>query len=331
MNIFQIEERIKEKPTSPLCVRLASMYLTRGRIEEAMKICFDSIERFPKYATNYIVLGRCYAALQVYEPAILCLEKSLSLNQASILPRNLLSNWRQLLLSKSEESGHGSFDRQHVSDSAKFLLDLFNKFDTIHTPPVFREALLEEVKTDIHHTTKRMIQEVPSLEPVSQGILAEEIKDDINPTIEIELPPIDHTTDKIIQETNPPESIPLGILPEEIKDDINPTEEIELPPIDHTTDQIIQETNPPESIPLGILPEEIKDDPQPIEEMESHLIYKPPTIISSTLAEIYIEQGEYEEAINIYKTLIKRKPNQKRLFEDKIKILEKNIKAKHDK
>lgn len=290
MNIFQIEERIKEKPTSPLCVRLASMYLTRGRIEEAMKICFDSIERFPKYATNYIVLGRCYAALQVYEPAILCLEKSLSLNQASILPRNLLSNWRQLLLSKSEESGHGSFDRQHVSDSAKFLLDLFNKFDTIHTPPVFREALLEEVKTDIHHTTKRMIQEVPSLEPVSQGILAEEIKDDINPTIEIE-----------------------------------------LPPIDHTTDHIIQETNPPESIPLGILPEEIKDDPQPIEEMESHLIYKPPTIISSTLAEIYIEQGEYEEAINIYKTLIKRKPNQKRLFEDKIKILEKNIKAKHDK
>lgn len=267
MNIFQIEERIKEKPTSPLCVRLASLYLTRGRIEEAMKLCFDAIERFPKYATNYIVLGRCYAALQDYEPAIICAEKSLSINQDSILPRKLLSYWRQLLLNEREQKSLDAFEKQYTNDSAIFLIDLFNKFETNHTQPVFQEAHVEEVRTDIRPTE-------------------EEVKDEIKPSDEIESFPIDHTTDQIIQETSPLEPVSLEILPEEVKDDIQPTEEIESPPINN-----------------------------------------PPTIISSTLAEIYIDQGEYAEAINIYKTLIKLKPNQKRLFEEKIKILENKLKG----
>ncbi|MDI6779941.1 MAG: tetratricopeptide repeat protein, partial [Bacteroidota bacterium] len=54
----------------------------------------------------------------------------------------------------------------------------------------------------------------------------------------------------------------------------------------------------------------------------------PPIIISSTLAEIYANQGEYAEAINMYKALMKIKPNQKSLFEEKIKILEEKL--KHD-
>lgn len=213
MNIFQIEERIKEKPTSPLCVRLASLYLTRGRIDEAMKLCFDSIERFPRYATTYIVLGRCYAALQYYEPAIICAEKSLSINQDTLLPQKLLSNWRQLLLNNSEQKSLDTFEKPYINDSAKFLIDLFNKSETNSTP-VYPD------KIGVYH------------EPTSQQIVSSSSITEINP----------------------------------------------------------------------------------------------PIIISSTLAEIYINQGEYAEAINIYKALIKLKPNQKRLFEEKIKILEKKFK-----
>lgn len=256
MNIFQIEERVKENPASPLCVRLASLYLARGRIDEAMKLCFDSIERFPKYATTYIVLGRCYAAIQQYEPAIICAEKSLSINQDVLLPQKLLSNWRRLLLNNSERKTLDIFEKQYINDSAKFLIDLFNKFET------------------------------------------------------------NHTSDQITQDTNPPEPVFQETHLEEVKDDIKPTEAIGSTPINHTTDQIIQDISPPVPVSHEILLEEVKDD------------INPPTIISSTLAEIYINQGEYAEAINMYKALMKIKPNQKSLFEEKIKILEEKL--KHD-
>ncbi|MBU2636116.1 MAG: tetratricopeptide repeat protein [Bacteroidetes bacterium] len=215
MNIFQIEERVKENPASPLCVRLASLYLARGRIDEAMKLCFDSIERFPKYATTYIVLGRCYAAIQQYEPAIICAEKSLSINQDVLLPQKLLSNWRRLLLNNSERKTLDIFEKQYINDSAKFLIDLFNKSETNSTP-VYPD------KIGVYH------------EPTSQQIVSSSSITEINP----------------------------------------------------------------------------------------------PIIISSTLAEIYANQGEYAEAINMYKALMKIKPNQKSLFEEKIKILEEKL--KHD-
>jgi tetratricopeptide (TPR) repeat protein len=208
MNISQIEERVKENPASPLCVRLASLYLARGRIDEAMKLCFDSIERFPKYATTYIVLGRCYAGIQQYEPAIICAEKSLSINQDVLLSQKLLSNWRRLLLNNSERKTLDIFEKQYINDSAKFLIDLFNKSETNSTP--------------VYH------------EPTSQQIVSSSSITEINP----------------------------------------------------------------------------------------------PIIISSTLAEIYVNQGEYAEAINMYKALMKIKPNQKSLFEEKIKILEEKL--KHD-
>ncbi|MDP2209095.1 MAG: hypothetical protein Q8K98_10035 [Bacteroidota bacterium] len=103
MNIFQLEDRLKQFPSSALAVRLASLYVARFRIDEVFKLCIESIKRYPKHSTSYLILGRGYAALRQYEAAILCSEKALSLQPDSLLAQNLISNWRQIILTNGEK------------------------------------------------------------------------------------------------------------------------------------------------------------------------------------------------------------------------------------
>ena len=96
MNIFEIEQIVSSNPNSPLLVRLSSLYLTRGRTEEALKLCVKAIEIFPRYTTAYLILSRCYASNKNYESAINYIQRLLSLNVDATLPNLLLNNWQQI-------------------------------------------------------------------------------------------------------------------------------------------------------------------------------------------------------------------------------------------
>ncbi|HRI48481.1 MAG TPA: hypothetical protein PK559_15350, partial [Ignavibacteriaceae bacterium] len=52
---------------------------------------------------------------------------------------------------------------------------------------------------------------------------------------------------------------------------------------------------------------------------------KEKSITSETMAKIFVAQGEFSEAINIYKKLVLLKPDRKTYFESKIAELEKRL------
>lgn len=103
MNIFQLEERLNENPDSPLSARLAGQYLIRGKITSAVSLSLRCIEQNPDYATAYVILGRCYAALNSYKEAILCARKAFSIQPDSGILKNLLMNWEKLSLQENSQ------------------------------------------------------------------------------------------------------------------------------------------------------------------------------------------------------------------------------------
>jgi tetratricopeptide (TPR) repeat protein len=131
MNIFQIEDRIKEEPTSPLSVRLAGLYVARGRTDEAIKLCLATLQHDPNYATAYTILGRCYAANKQYESAIDCLEKSLSLLPDAELPHRLLNNWRKIVVHESTTESIAPFKNEPPSQLCLKLLQSTTKIRQI--------------------------------------------------------------------------------------------------------------------------------------------------------------------------------------------------------
>ncbi|MBN2571568.1 MAG: tetratricopeptide repeat protein [Ignavibacteriales bacterium] len=57
----------------------------------------------------------------------------------------------------------------------------------------------------------------------------------------------------------------------------------------------------------------------------NHYSEQSEVIYSETLADIYIEQGNYEQAIKIYESLIKEKPDKARELNKKLNLLKKYL------
>lgn len=218
MNIFQLEDRLKQFPSSALAVRLAGLYVARFRIEEVFKLCLESIQRHPNYSTSYLILGRGYAALRQYEAAILCGEKVLSLQPDSLLAHNLITNWRQIILTNREKK-------------------TFESFNILSAPTI------EELQKILNDGT---------------------------------------------------------VKPETVINQIEPNEVVESPTVE-TSQSEKGQTSIENNTPF-------------------------PEIVSATLAEIYTKQGEYDEAIKMYRALILQRPKQKDSFEKRILILEEKLK-----
>jgi tetratricopeptide (TPR) repeat protein len=72
-----------------------------------------------------------------------------------------------------------------------------------------------------------------------------------------------------------------------------------------------------ESIELKIPGEQIESSSAEVDQSK----ITPQSLVSETLAEIYVSQGEYKEAINIYEKLIERKPENKEKYLQSIEEL----------
>lgn len=367
MNIFQIEERLKEEPTSPLSVRLASLYVARTRVDEAIELCVAAIERNPKYATAYTILGRCYAANKQYEAAIYCLDKSLSLLPDTEIAKRLSDNWR-----KSVTTG----DSENVLESLKAKLEKLSREPAQSEPPTQIDSV----------ETQNILQETPELTStdVEQNLL-----ESFTETLEKPDPEFSKSEDDVIFSPEPPaEAAPeeyfqtvqdvtqpstintethniLPEIPEIISngEDIVTDKPADSPsfephiPITETGDAVtssedqifirslIEESlltsfqqsvndDNQKSIPASALTESemFEQEPPAKPDQEIKINFSTggfsPVIVSTTLAEIYTKQGEYSEAIKIYMALISRRPKERENFEQKIKELESKLNLK---
>lgn len=72
--------KLSENPRSPLFARLADIYLTKEQTVEALQLCQEGIQYFPKYYAGYIILGKTHLALKEYSKARTALQKALELS-----------------------------------------------------------------------------------------------------------------------------------------------------------------------------------------------------------------------------------------------------------
>ncbi len=71
--------KLASNPSSPLFVRLASLYLDGNKVESALNLCESGVTRYPEYATAHLVLAKCYLRLQRFGDAKRELQRTLNL------------------------------------------------------------------------------------------------------------------------------------------------------------------------------------------------------------------------------------------------------------
>ena len=78
--LAKLEKVYRRNPDSPLFARLADLYLKRGKTEHALEICLQGCQKFPEYATGFMVLARCYEAGGAVEEARDALDQALRID-----------------------------------------------------------------------------------------------------------------------------------------------------------------------------------------------------------------------------------------------------------
>ena len=80
----KVEKAFRRFPQSPLFARLAEEYLRKGRPMRAQALCEEGCERFPRYATGFFVLGRCYEARRMWQQARSAMDQGLQLDPGNL-------------------------------------------------------------------------------------------------------------------------------------------------------------------------------------------------------------------------------------------------------
>jgi tetratricopeptide (TPR) repeat protein len=100
--IENLEKRLRSNPLSPVFARLASLYLSANRAEEARELCEKGITRYPAYATAHLVLSKCYFQLARLSDAKRELSMTLNLQPRCEIARTVL---RETMLRSAAEMG----------------------------------------------------------------------------------------------------------------------------------------------------------------------------------------------------------------------------------
>ena len=85
-----LSQKLSDNPQSPLFARLADLYLSTNQSAEALKLCEAGVQTYSSYATGYVILGRCYSALNENSKARLAFAQALHLAPFNQLARKLL-------------------------------------------------------------------------------------------------------------------------------------------------------------------------------------------------------------------------------------------------
>jgi tetratricopeptide (TPR) repeat protein len=114
-----LEQKLVANPTSPLLVRLASLYLGRDKGEVALNLCEAGIAQYRDYATAHLLRAKCLIRIGRFEEAKQELQRTLKLQPRCRVVQDLLQEIEEREREKmhSEASGmrHGEGTRPSIS------------------------------------------------------------------------------------------------------------------------------------------------------------------------------------------------------------------------
>ena len=339
-----LESRYEKNPNTLLFARLADVYIREGRIDEAIEICLKGIQANPSYVTGNFILGKAYLAKGEYSKAELELKKVLAYDRQFPTAHKFLGDLMIRMGYESKAHAHHR-DLWHLDPLEETAASLVRK--NKENPDWSASEVTESASPSAQQwktATEEKInwkKELESLFPenrISRIPPAPSEKTQALPPETVSLPepktetpettptPAENTdlTELILETENETplgsaESVvetengtPLGS--DELTDRTETIEPVEeMPPAFEPSNQQpliadAEDTMAP-SLDIGQEPSDLLTDEK---------------IVSPTLGEIYVAQGQYTKALAIFETLLKRTPDDYKL-KQKIEELKKKM------
>lgn len=82
MNINQLEQKLAQRPLSPLFARLAHEYISANRVDAALNLLRKGVERHTDYSTAYFALAECYLHGKNLQEALDAINHAVHMNPA---------------------------------------------------------------------------------------------------------------------------------------------------------------------------------------------------------------------------------------------------------
>lgn len=283
-DIEQLQARYQHHPNSPLFARLAEFHLERGRVHDALDLCAEGVLLYPEYAAGHLMRGRCYEALGRISEARTSYHRALELSPFNTVVQHLL-----VALPDLPEA---------------------ERIDAIFARPE-APAAVPETDAPERHEEVFSIEPAPERTEEAASVDDEEPPYDPFPTFEeyLRLHPAPSeprmTLDEYLSGRTP--------FPADRKDEIVPAPKESASDLESLA-KMLQEAS-------RIVPkEETQTSPVPPasnDESESAGAGQP-TIVTQTMAEIYVAQNEFKAAIDAYKELMKKQPEHAKAFQQRI-------------
>ena len=323
-----LSQRLSDNPQSPLFARLADLYLSKNQSSEALKLCETGVQVYSSYATGYVVLGKCYLALNENSKAKLAFTQALHLSPFNQVARKLLSE----TVSAADESPEPAGGESGAASSSSA--------EAQPEPEIAASAIEESIAAEPIAQEPEPVIEESLAAPASEEPVQEMFQPEQNLTVEARIE--NYVVAPVIEEQAPEIIESVAIQASESAPLISLDDYVQFHSANLATDKAIsldeylgnvQPAIEPTPIPTHvteldalasklenaerIVPQEAAEEASPKESVPSDSL-----VITPTLAEIYATQGEYGAAIQAYEILILSKPNERDRFEKRIKELQ---------
>lgn len=292
--IERFEEQYRSQPESLVFARLADAYRKAGRPEQAQEVLVDGLARHPDYPSGHIVYARTLRDLGRLDEAALSFRRVLELDAENLVA--------------VAELGSLAEERHELAEARHWYERL------VHVDPTNDEAAqrLAELERSLGSYPEDDVPETPAPEP----LVGESPED----------------PDGMSEWWNDP----LEVLPQEPHEDaVLPTEEVAEPsgivtPAD-------DESLPGDEIVAAILNGDVSrtvraEDTWWYEERPAHERAEPSPeadLLTQTMADLYAEQGLFDEAAEIYEELLRDSPDNIELQERLTRVREKLASRAH--
>lgn len=139
-DVSSLEKRLESNPLSPVFARLASLYVSANRLEEARNLCEKGVTHYPQYSTGHLILGQCYMRLGRFDSAREELQKTLSLQPRCDLARTLLEE--AMLRLAAEKVGKPTVaDEEMIADTTDDEIITSTLAEIYAAQGAYREAI----------------------------------------------------------------------------------------------------------------------------------------------------------------------------------------------
>lgn len=287
--------RLEEDPKSRVFAPLAESYRRLGRVDEAIRICTKGLEHHPDYASGRLALAKCFIDKKKFVEAKRELERVIHQAPENLLAQRLLAD---MLLSLEDLTG--------AIHHYKMALLLAPEDVALHE----KIRGLEAKKDSEGAWTEKDAQEEIQIKPLAENAVESPVlaKDTFDTDDEAEeehtktLSPL--TSDSV---STPPPKVESSVgFGEPVESALSPLWIESESPEDENTKTEINRL-------LGLGENEDEDSPFKSEPFSHAFIdserERNKEITTSTLADLYLAQGQLTEALEMLERLFKKEPS----------------------